>query len=108
MSLAERRRALAWGHANGGLWAAGNSLTTGTLIVYLARDLGAQGLGVGLVLAIPSLAGLSRLVAPAIIYRAGTARRACLQLSLASYLLIVGLPLIVTAAPECAVGPWRR
>ncbi len=95
----ERRRALGLGHVNGGLWAAGNSLTTGSLVVYLARDLGAQGLGLSLILAAPNLAGLLRLVAPAIIYFAGTARRACLQLTLAAYLLIVGLPLVAAAAP---------
>jgi MFS family permease len=98
MPPGERRRALAWGHVNGGLWAAGNALTTGALVVYLARDLGAAGLGLSLVLATPNLAGLSRLLAPAIIYRAGTARRACLRLLLASYVLILGLPAIATAA----------
>jgi MFS family permease len=99
LSPARRRRALAWGHANGGLWAAGNSLSTGSLVIYLASDLGAQGLGLSLVLAAPNLAGLLRLVAPAIIYRAATARRACLILSSASYLLIVGLPLVAALAP---------
>ena len=93
-----RRRALAWGHANGALWAIGNSLTTGSLVYYLARDLGAQGLGISLVLAVPSLGGALRLVAPAIVYRAGTARRACLQMSSASYLLIIGLPLVAAFA----------
>ena len=96
----QRRRALAWGHVNGGIWAAGNALTTGSLVVYLARDLGAAGLGLSLVLAVPNLAGLSRLIAPAVIYQAGTARRACLRYSLASYLLIVGLPLVAAAAPQ--------
>ncbi len=95
-----RRRALAWGHVNGGLWAVGNALTTGPLVVYLARDLGALGLGLSLVLAIPNLAGLLRLIAPAIIFRAGTARRACLGLLLVSYVLIVGLPFLAVAAPE--------
>lgn len=99
MHLRQRRHALALGHANGGLWAVGNALTTGALVVYLARDLGAQGLGIGLLLAVPNLAGLLRLAAPAIIFRAGTSRRACLGFSLASYLLIVGLPAIAALAP---------
>jgi MFS family permease len=94
-----RRRALAWGHVNGGLWAAGNALSTGTLVIYLARDLGAAGLGLSLVLATPNLAGLLRLAAPPLIYRAQTARRACLAFSLASYILIVGLPMIAALAP---------
>jgi MFS family permease len=102
MNAHRRRRALGLGHANGGLWAIGNALSTGSLVVYLASDLGAQGLGLSLVLATPNLAGLLRLVAPAIVYRAGTARRACLTMSLASYLLIVGLPAIAAFAPAIA------
>ncbi len=50
-------------------------------------------------IAAPNLAGVLRLVAPAVIYRAGTARRACLSISLASYLLLAGLPLLAAAAP---------
>lgn len=99
LSVSERRRALRWGHVNAALWAIGNSLTTGSLVSYLARDLGAAGLALGLVLAMPNLAGLLRLVAPAVIYRAGTARRACLAVSSASYVLIVGLPAIAAVAP---------
>ncbi len=94
----ERRRALAWGHVNGGLWAMGNALTTGSLVSYLARDLGATGLGLSLVLAAPNLAGFVRLAAPPLIYRVGTARRAALALFGVSYLLIVGLPLVATAS----------
>ncbi len=62
----------------------------------------AKGLALGLVLATPNLAGLLRLAAPVIIHRLGTAKRACLGLSLASYVLIVGLPLIALAAPATA------
>ncbi|MEX0676440.1 MAG: hypothetical protein WD063_05160 [Pirellulales bacterium] len=104
LSPRRRRRALALGHVNGGLWAVGNALSTGSLVSYLARDLGAHGLGIGLVLATPNLAGLLRLVAPAIIYRAGTARRACLSTSLAGYVLIVGLPAIAALAPAITRG----
>ncbi len=96
----ERRKALTWGHVNGGLWAIGNALTTGSLVSYLARDLGAAGLGLSLVLAAPNLAGFLRLAAPPIIYRLKTARRAALSLFGASYLLIVGLPLLAAFAPE--------
>ncbi len=99
ISAGARRRALSLGHVNAALWAIGNGLTTGPLVYYLARDLGAAGLALGLVLAVPNLAGLVRLAAPAVIYRVGTARRACLALSLCSYLLIVGLPGIVLAVP---------
>ncbi|MBI2825355.1 MAG: MFS transporter [Planctomycetia bacterium] len=74
------------------LWAVGNGLTTGPLVYYLAQDLGARGLALSLLLATPNLAGLLRLFAPAVIDRAGDARRACLALSLASYVLIFALP----------------
>ena len=94
-----RRRALGLGLVQGALWSIGNGLTTGSLISYLARDLGAQGLALSLVLAAPNFAGILRLVAPSLIYRVGTARRACLGVLLASYLLIVGLPAIAVAAP---------
>ncbi len=87
------------GLVNGGLWAIGNALTTRSLVSYLARDLGAQGLALSLVLAAPNLAGVLRLAAPALIYRAGTARRACLVVSLASYVFILGLPAIAVLAP---------
>jgi MFS family permease len=99
LSPVQRRRALGLGLVNGALWSIGNALITGSLVSYLARDLGAQGLALSLVLAAPNLAGVLRLVAPALIDRAGTARWACLTVLLASYLLIVGLPLIALAAP---------
>ena len=100
LTLPLRRRALSLGLVQGGVWALGNALTTGSLVSYLARDLGASGLALGLVIAAPNLAGVLRLAAPAVIYRAGTARRACLSISLASYLLLLGLPLLAAAAPE--------
>lgn len=100
LSSQARRRALGWGHVNAALWAMGNGLTTGSLVSYLARDLGAQGLTLGVLLAAPNLAGVVRLAAPACIQRLGTARRACLSFSLASYLLIVGLPAIALTAPQ--------
>jgi MFS family permease len=100
MELRARRRALALGHVNGALWSIGNGLTTGPLVLYLAQDLGAQGLALGLVLATPNAAGVLRLLAPAIIHRAGTAKRACLSLSLASYALIFTLPAVALVAPS--------
>jgi MFS family permease len=99
ISARQRRRALGLGQFNAALWAIGNGLTTGPLVFYLVRDMGAAGLTLGFVLALPNLAGVLRLVAPAVIYRAGTARRACLTITSASYLLIVGLPGIVLLVP---------
>jgi MFS family permease len=99
LTLPQRRRALALGHVNAALWAAGNSLTTGSLVSYLARDLGAQGLALSFVLALPNLTGVLRLAAPSLIARAGTARRACLALYSASYVAIIGLPAIAAGVP---------
>jgi MFS family permease len=89
------RGSLILGLVNGALWSIGNGLTTGTLILYLVMDLGAKGVGVSLILAIPSLVGLLRLLTPALIARFGSAKRACLATSLASYLLLLGLPAMV-------------
>src|SRR5258708_27720174 len=96
--MAQRRRALALGHVNGALWSAGNALTTGPLVSYLAQDLKASGLALSMLFAAPTLAGLLRLAAPAVVHRAGTAKRACLTVSLGSYLLISRLPRIAVAA----------
>ena len=100
LTPAERRRALGLGHFNAGLWAAGNGLTSGTLLVYLAQDLGAKGLGISLILAAPAIAGVLRLGAPAVIRLCGSEKRACLAAFAASYLLILGQPAM--AAP----GLW--
>ena len=99
LPASERRRALTLGQLNGALWSIGNGLTTGPLVLYLAQDLGARGLALGLVLAAPNLAGLLRLAAPTLIHRWGTAKLACLRLSFASYLLILGLPLVAMTPP---------
>ena len=78
--------------ANGVLWAVGNGLTTGSLIIYLALDLGARGVAISWILAIPAAVGLLRLISPLLIYLCGTARSTFLLFSLASYLLLFGLP----------------
>ena len=95
-----RRRALELGHVNGTLWAIGNGLTTGPLVSYLAQDLHATGFALSVLFAAPTLAGLLRLAAPVVIDRAGTAKRACLSLFSASYLLILGLPATAVVAPN--------
>lgn len=76
------------------LWSVGNGLTTGALVVYLARDLGASGLQLSLLLAAPALVGVLRLLTPAIVAWLGSAKRACLALSLVSYVLIWVLPAV--------------
>lgn len=89
-----RRTALAWGHVNGACWAIGNGLTSGTWVTYLALDLGAGGRDISLLLAIPALVGLLRLAAPLVIGIAGSAKRTCVSLLLAAYLLLTALPAI--------------
>lgn len=76
------------------LWSIGNGLTTGALVVYLAKDLGASGRQIGFLLAAPALVGVLRLFTPAIIGIFGTAKRTCLALSFVSYLLIWILPAV--------------
>ncbi|MBS0209448.1 MAG: MFS transporter [Planctomycetes bacterium] len=86
------RRALGLGHWNGVLWAAGNALTSGSLVTYLSLDLGAQAGELSWLLASQALAGMLRFAAPALITSFGSARRACLWLTLSSYALIALLP----------------
>lgn len=97
-----RRRALVLGYVNGVLWSVGNGLTTGTLIYYLAQELGAKGTALGVLIAAPTLVGLLRLVTPALIGPLGGVKATCLKASLASYVLLaIGLP-SVTLAPGAA------
>ncbi len=90
----ERRAALRLGYVNGMLWSIGNGLTTGTLIIYLALDLGVsrKGVAIGLILAAPAAVGLLRLVSPVLIHLLGTAKATCLWFSAASYAVLWGLP----------------
>ena len=70
----------------------GNGLTTGTLIIYFALDLGARGVSLSLLLATPALVGLLRLVAPALVWRFGGAKPVCLVTLGSAYVLLIGLP----------------
>lgn len=96
------RRALGNHLVAAGLWAAGNALTAGTLLLYLALDLGASGLTLSWVLAAPALGGLLRLFAPWAIVACGGVKRATLYLFLLAYLLLLGQPL--ATAPHPAGG----
>lgn len=93
-SWSPRRRALLLGYLNAMLWSVGNGLTTGPLVIYLIRDLGARGREVGLILAAPALVGVLRLFTPWTIAWFGGAKRACLSLSAVSYVLIWILPAV--------------
>ncbi len=90
----DRRRALRLAYWNAGLWALGNGLTSSTLVVFLALELGAGGLAISLMLAAPRLVGILRLATPALLKRAGNRRRFCVGFyTLAALLLamIAGL-----------------
>ncbi|MBX7165236.1 MAG: MFS transporter [Pirellulales bacterium] len=102
----ERRRSLAWAHVNGALWSIGNGLTTGPLVSYFAQDLGAKGIELAILLALPAVVGLYRLFAPRWITLCGGAKRACLVALAASYLLLATLPLIVLEASVSASPRW--
>ena len=99
ISLQKRRQALCLGHVNAALWATGNALTTGPLVSYLARDLGAAGSGAGTATGAAESGGRGAAGGAG---RHLSCRHGPASVSvdlLASYLLIVGLPAIVLAAP---------
>ena len=105
LAVVDRRRAMRLANWNGALWAAGNGLTSSFLVIYLAMEFNApgMGLGIGLILAAPQLAGLLRLAAPPLIGRLGERKRFCLAMYLCSALLLLGLPL--AAAPGWLPSP---
>lgn len=90
-----RRGARRLAHLQAGFWSAGNALTSGTPIYFLALELGAKNTQVGFLLALPTLLGLVRLATPAVIRRCGgDLRRACLILFSASLLFAFALPFV--------------
>ena len=91
------RRLAVW---NGVVWAVGNGLASTTLVIYLARELHSErlGLGISLIVAAPHIAGLLRVGAPALIDRLGDRKRFCLTSFLTSALLLLALPWV------CAPG----
>lgn len=97
----QRRRARRLAYWNGAVWAVGNGLTSTTLVIYLAFELNVPriGLGIGLIVAAPQIAGLLRLGAPALIGRLTDRKRFCLGAYLLSALVLLGLPFL--AAPGC-------
>lgn len=79
---------------NGTLWALGNGLASTTLIVYLARELHSErlGLGIGLILAAPQFAGLLRVIAPALIRGQAGRKVFCIAMFLLSAVTLLALP----------------
>jgi hypothetical protein len=99
--MIERRRAMRLAYWNGALWAVGNGLASSQLVVYLALELDAPqiGLGVGLLLAAPHLVGVLRLAAPALIGRLAGRKRFAIAAYVLSGLVLAALP-AAAAAPE--------
>lgn len=60
LPIHRRRESRRMAYRNGGIWALGNGLTSSTLVVYLALELGAPGAGlaISMILAAPRIAGL--------------------------------------------------
>ena len=93
----QRRAALRLAYWNGGLWSVGNGLVGATLISYLALELGARGLAVGVILATPRLIGLLRVFTPRMLAWAGHRQKFCVGMYAASNVVLLALP--VLAAP---------
>ena len=99
------RRAIRLSYAAAVLWSAGNVLSSGLLLVFLAQDLGANAFEVGLLQAAPALFGLLRLGTPALIARLGSAKLVCLTFSSVAYLLLALVPPVVFAAGSDTMSP---
>jgi len=99
LTVSQRRRARRLAYWNGAIWSIGNGLASTTLVVYLAMELGAEqiGLGIGLILATRHVVGILRLSAPAMIGRLVDRKRFCLGTFLVGTVVLLGLPLV--AAP---------
>src|SRR5689334_12984707 len=91
------RDAIRLAMVNATLWAVGNGLATTTLVTYLARELGAKGLAVSLILASATMVGLLRQLTPWLVARVGSRKQFCLGMYGASAMLLLFLP--IGAAP---------
>ncbi len=116
LTVNQRRRGRRLAYWNGAVWAIGNGLASTTLVIYLALELGAGkiGLGIALILAARHVVGLLRLGAPAIIGRLVDRKRFCLGAFLLSAFVLLTLPWIAAPgnlpSPEASlaalVGLW--
>ncbi len=110
LAVFQRRRAIRMMYWNGALWAIGNGLASTTLVVYLALELDAEriGLGIGLILAMRHIVGVLRLIAPVLIDRLVDRKRFCLGSYLLGSLLLLGLPLVAAPGllPSAAASLW--
>lgn len=101
----QRRRAMRLSYWNGGFWAIGNGMVSSTLITFLALELGAAGLAVGLILAAPRLIGVLRIFTPNLLAWSGHRQKLCAAMYAASIFVLLTLP--VLAAPNLLLTrPW--
>lgn len=100
-----RRQARRLAYANGAIWALGNGLVSSMLVVYLAMqyNVSGMGLGISLILAAPQIAGLLRMLVPAMIATAGHRKAFCLISYVLSGLVLTLLPFV--AAPGRLPSP---
>jgi len=96
-SAADLARVLWGAHLNGLLWGLGNGLVGTTLVIYIANELQAPriGLGIGWLLAAPHFTGLLRFVAPGLIGRIANRKTFCLAMYLISAVLLLALPALL-------------
>jgi len=95
LTVRERRQARSLLYRSAVLYAISTGLTSSTLVIYLIFGLSAPriALGVALIKAAPNLAGLLRLVTPALIQRLGDRKRFCTGAYVLSGLVLLVLPL---------------
>lgn len=95
----QQQVSIRYSYYNAALWGLGNGLISSTLVIYLAKELGAETvvLGVAFILAVPQFVGLLRLAAPAMIDRFARRKQFCIGSYISSALVLFTLPLL--AAP---------
>ena len=85
----------------------GNGLVSTMLVVYLAMELGAEGLAVSLILAAPRFAGVLRLGLPTLLARTQRRKSLCVACFIASGLvLLIMAPLAIHRGVGMLVGGW--
>ena len=96
-----RRQAIRLTYLNGLLWAIGNGLVATTLVIFLASELGAEGLAISLILASPRFAGVLRLGVPALVAKLAPSGFGRKGLCIATY-IASGVSLVIV--PFAAIG----
>ena len=105
LRAAEIRGAMRLANANAGLWAIGNGLISTLLVIYLAADVGAEGLAIGLILAAPRFAGVLRLGVPALVARLQRRKAICMTAYAASAVVLCAVPVVTVTAQHVSPSP---